>query len=192
MRSNIFFVLLFFFIETAECGKRPSQPSRVVNGEDATPNTWPWQISLRYEHYKDYEHICGGSLIEKDWVLTAAHCVNFNPDPSSFKVIVGKLRYLYNMVDSNKKYSLSVLYRNCLFSVSRCSPPYGVPHVRPRNNQCDQSHLSQAVQLKNIETRRGIAEAREANNTKRQGQHGLSSKRKERQDNFRKKLRHYW
>ncbi|XP_078344129.1 chymotrypsinogen A-like isoform X1 [Oculina patagonica] len=70
----------------AECGKRVSQPSRVVNGEDATPHSWPWQISLRY---KNYGHICGGSLIEKDWVLTAAHCVNFDPTPASFKVTVG-------------------------------------------------------------------------------------------------------
>ncbi|XP_078374456.1 chymotrypsinogen A-like [Oculina patagonica] len=73
----------------AECGKRLSQPSRVVGGEDATPNSWPWQISLRNKYYKNGEHVCGRSLIEKDWVLTAAHCVMRDQRPSSYKVIVG-------------------------------------------------------------------------------------------------------
>jgi len=65
----------------------------VVNGKEATPNSWPWQISLRYRDYPDngsYGHVCGGSLIEKDWVLTAAHCVQYDPVPAAFKVIVGR------------------------------------------------------------------------------------------------------
>lgn len=64
----------------------------MVNGDEATPNSWPWQISLRYRDYPDYYaygHICGGSLIENDLVLTAAHCVNFNSKPDMFKVTVG-------------------------------------------------------------------------------------------------------
>ena len=70
-----------------KCGRRVDQSSRVVNGEDATPNSWPWQISLRYRHYG---HICGGSLIDDEWVLTAAHCVAFEPTPAAFEVVVGK------------------------------------------------------------------------------------------------------
>ena len=91
--NNSFLMKLLFLIKTAECGKRVAQSSRVVNGEEATPNSWPWQISLRYRDYPDvnaYGHICGGSLIENDLVLTAAHCVEFQPDPAVFKVIVGK------------------------------------------------------------------------------------------------------
>jgi len=83
-------VQLFILLDSG--GKRVAQSSRVVNGEEATPNSWPWQISLRYRDYPDanaYGHICGGSLIEDDLVLTAAHCVEFQPDPAVFKVIVG-------------------------------------------------------------------------------------------------------
>ena len=60
--------------------------SRVVNGQDASPHSWPWQISLRVRG----RHICGGSLIRPDWILTAAHCVFRNPNPSGYTVVVGK------------------------------------------------------------------------------------------------------
>ncbi|XP_072307910.1 elastase-1-like [Eucyclogobius newberryi] len=49
---------------------------RVVGGEDAKPNSWPWQISLQYQSGSRYYHTCGGTLITPGWVMTAAHCVD--------------------------------------------------------------------------------------------------------------------
>ena len=71
------------------CGKKPFS-ARVVNGENAAPHAWPWQISLRVNG----RHICGGSLIKNDWVVTAAHCVYRNPRPSGYTVVVGRYNKL--------------------------------------------------------------------------------------------------
>ncbi|XP_031571313.1 chymotrypsinogen B-like [Actinia tenebrosa] len=77
-------VLLAFPALIQGCGNRPAG-ARVVNGQDAAQHSWPWQISLRVRG----RHICGGTLIRPDWVLTAAHCVDRNPVPSGYTVVVG-------------------------------------------------------------------------------------------------------
>ena len=87
--SNLI-LCLFLDLSSSGCGMKPFS-ARVVNGENASPHAWPWQISLRVNG----RHICGGSLVANDWVVTAAHCVDRNPRPSGYTVVVGKyLRYI--------------------------------------------------------------------------------------------------
>ncbi|KAJ8416285.1 hypothetical protein AAFF_G00383070 [Aldrovandia affinis] len=45
--------------------------SRVVGGEEAEPNSWPWQASFSLAS----EHVCGGAVVRPSWILTAAHCL---------------------------------------------------------------------------------------------------------------------
>nr|XP_039273499.1 macrophage mannose receptor 1-like isoform X1 [Styela clava] len=56
------------------CGtnRRPVSPEAVVGGTTADMAQHPWQASLRSLG----EHRCGGSLIDRCWVLTAAHCID--------------------------------------------------------------------------------------------------------------------
>ncbi|XP_052547707.1 chymotrypsin-like elastase family member 3B isoform X2 [Tympanuchus pallidicinctus] len=61
--------------------------SRVVNGQDAVPYSWPWQISLQYERDGTFRHTCGGTLIAPGWVMTAAHCIS---STLTYEVVLGE------------------------------------------------------------------------------------------------------
>jgi len=57
----------------------PKTSLNVINGEDAYPGEFPYQVALGYESNAadgTYDFNCGGSLILNDIVITAAHCVH--------------------------------------------------------------------------------------------------------------------
>ncbi|XP_054709108.1 trypsin-1-like [Uloborus diversus] len=62
----------------------------IVGGRDAFQGEFPWQISLQRHFDRDngIYHICGGTIIEKEWVVTAAHCVNL-AKLSKYRVVAG-------------------------------------------------------------------------------------------------------
>ncbi|OCT64593.1 hypothetical protein XELAEV_18045692mg [Xenopus laevis] len=66
------------------CGK-PTIPNRIVGGQDSVQGEFPWQLSLR----KNGLHICGGSLIDSQWAISAAHCFAQPVSVSEFKVNLG-------------------------------------------------------------------------------------------------------
>ncbi|XP_058401109.1 transmembrane protease serine 4 isoform X4 [Diceros bicornis minor] len=66
------------------CGESLKAP-RVVGGEKASVDSWPWQVSIQYNK----QHICGGSILDPHWILTAAHCFRKHLDVSNWKVRAG-------------------------------------------------------------------------------------------------------
>ncbi|XP_034514093.1 serine protease 42 [Ailuropoda melanoleuca] len=45
--------------------------AKILGGKEAEEGKWPWQVSVRINE----KHVCGGSLITQQWVLTAGHCI---------------------------------------------------------------------------------------------------------------------
>ncbi|KAF3829195.1 hypothetical protein GH733_003459 [Mirounga leonina] len=55
-------------LRPARCGQ---VVAKILGGKEAEEGKWPWQVSVRISE----KHVCGGSLITQQWVLTAGHCI---------------------------------------------------------------------------------------------------------------------
>ena len=49
---------------------------QIVGGSDADIADHPWMVSIA--SLPNYNQYCGGSIIDEEWVLTAAHCLSGN------------------------------------------------------------------------------------------------------------------
>ncbi|XP_038621138.1 ovochymase-2, partial [Tachyglossus aculeatus] len=76
------------------CGAAAHPPgivfSRIVGGEEAPPGSWPWQVSLQIAT----EPVCGGSIVGRSWVLTAAHCLQDREHPAGSWVVIAGIHDL--------------------------------------------------------------------------------------------------
>lgn len=48
---------------------------RIVNGDKAAVNSWPWLVRIYLREHDDSNFRCVGTLIDKRFVLTSAYCV---------------------------------------------------------------------------------------------------------------------
>merc|ERR1719400_976829 len=67
-------VLLVAVVGLAAAKPQPKEltltEGRIIGGEEAPKHEFPWQVSLK----SFGSHICGGSIVNKNQILTAAHC----------------------------------------------------------------------------------------------------------------------
>ncbi|XP_044278505.1 LOW QUALITY PROTEIN: serine protease 53 [Varanus komodoensis] len=47
---------------------------------------WPWYVSLRHRG----KHVCGGTLVAEDWILTAAQCFIGRQETEGWEVLLGE------------------------------------------------------------------------------------------------------
>lgn len=60
---------------------------RIIGGAEANAGSYPWMVSLQSK--SDGQHFCGGSLIDANHILTAAHCVE-NESAAGVQVVISE------------------------------------------------------------------------------------------------------
>ncbi|XP_069750949.1 transmembrane protease serine 5-like isoform X2 [Narcine bancroftii] len=73
-------------LKCSTCGEKHDF-SMIIGGQEATEGSWPWQVTL----YNNYKHICGGSILDQYWIITAAHCVHRLSIAHNWRVYAGIL-----------------------------------------------------------------------------------------------------
>ncbi|CAF4477741.1 unnamed protein product [Rotaria socialis] len=77
MYRTCFFIMIYFpIIHAFTCGQSSIKPNdlsstKIINGTEARPHSWPWIVSLQHPLLG---HFCGGSVIDANYVISAAHC----------------------------------------------------------------------------------------------------------------------
>ncbi|XP_047635953.1 prostasin isoform X1 [Phacochoerus africanus] len=71
--------------DAVSCGIVPQAQGRITGGSNSDPGQWPWQVSINYNG----DHVCGGSLVSDQWVLSAAHCFPRDHSTSGYEVKLG-------------------------------------------------------------------------------------------------------
>lgn len=68
---------LVLAVVLAAVGATPMlQPQqRIINGQPAGPNQFPWQVYVQGRLNNNAQTLCGGALVGPAHILTAANCV---------------------------------------------------------------------------------------------------------------------
>lgn len=96
------------------CGEPSVDPVRfhgdayIVGGSVAKPEGWPWQASLRLAEDPVYGHKCGASLLDRQWLVSAAHCFRTWGEPSDWVIYVGKHHLFEDEATQQLRYAESI------------------------------------------------------------------------------------
>jgi len=92
------FAALIAATSSQECGKRfhnqqlDELQQWIVGGVTAMKGGYPYQVSFEYNDWMfgSKQHICGATIINSKWVITAAHCIVAGKSGMNYNVVVGR------------------------------------------------------------------------------------------------------
>ncbi|XP_050576992.1 chymotrypsin-2-like isoform X2 [Bombus affinis] len=107
---------LFTLFALSNGGLVPKYDPRIVNGENVKEGEIPYQVSL--QNKESSFHFCGGSVLNENYVITAAHCT-VQKSPKEIKVVAGTINlakggseHLVEKIIIHENYAASDSWKN--------------------------------------------------------------------------------
>uniref|UniRef100_A0A0N5AXC7 Peptidase S1 domain-containing protein n=1 Tax=Syphacia muris TaxID=451379 RepID=A0A0N5AXC7_9BILA len=133
-------------IEPNECGESPFgrslrnlnhyyqvSGSRLVGARSSYPNAWPWTVQMIWFNGA---HHCGAALIDRNFIITAAHCFASSTSSDYYRVLLGGHKVGSGRLHHIRNISIHPLYNveqlNAYdIAIARIDPPAKfTPEVR--------------------------------------------------------------
>lgn len=105
-----------------KCGRRQiHHESLITNGYDTRQGDFPWHVAIYHRVRRDAAYKCGGSLINENTIITAAHCIYDESGrviiPERMIVHLGKYK-LYSVDENTKEFPVFEIIRHPEYNVS--------------------------------------------------------------------------
>merc|ERR1711970_1457463 len=122
-----------------QCGLA-NRKKRIVGGQETEINEYPWQVGIVEKGQTTV--FCGGSLISDRWLLTAAHCVQYD-NSGTVEVLLGEHDYTTTTESNMTRAGVEMIVNhphydkqtsNYDFSLIKLADPVDFslhPHIRP-------------------------------------------------------------
>merc|ERR1712136_148541 len=115
-----------------ECGKKGTS-SRIIGGYDAGYGEFPWQVSLQIKSRYTWRpfHTCGGTIIDKQWVLSAAHCFNTGTmrPKSQYTVRIGEWK-LKSDSEKTQDFKIAEVYVHEKWNIRTLNQGYDIALIK--------------------------------------------------------------